>query len=588
MPERIGHTQYAAIFHEEYVQKLVGAREAFFGDHGWDSTLRHGLRSEILHSWRRSTASGVDVLAENLPLTSTAGRSSRLLRAAEPVMARLGDQLEGSYAWGMLLDKDCAQLARAVGDSNVVAENERRGSRQGAIFSEDLVGTNGAGIAAERLEPFLVVGAEHYRDSERNLVSVGAPVRDALNRLVGVVSLNCRLSVANHLLVPFARDVAWAIRERLTEEAFGDEREVFALFTQHSRRPSQAVIAVSDGVFVANAAARQLLQHGGQIEVVTSAALDAVVAGRDRDIDLVLADGRFNLRCRAVALRGGRYGVVASLSRVGQPAVIDKTVTSSEAHVEDRIRIARTAGLPVLIVGERSSGKSELIRATLRGATCAEFDGRDSSASPTVWLAALRAALGDAAVPVVLKHLDALSPDLRDQVGKAVRGSLTWCVSTSVPEHSAAATDLLDAFPVVVDCLPLRERREELPLLVERALRELGVGGRATRCSAEALAVLGRHAWRGNFGQLRRALATAAVNARGGEIGLEHFAADVLAESGGRELSRIERIERELLFESLKGSSWNREDAARALGISRATIYRKIKQFGITVPSSRG
>lgn len=588
MLKKVGRLDFAAIFNEEYGQSIIEARASFFGDRTWEPGVAHGLRPEILHSWRRSAVSGVDVMEQSLPLTSTDGRASRLLRAARPVMSRLGDQLEGSHAWGMLLDKDCAQLERAVGGSMVVAENELRGSRAGATFSEQKVGTNGAGISAERLEPFIVFGAEHFRDSERNLVSVGAPVRDALNRLVGVVSLNCRVSVANHLLVPFAQDVAWAIRERLTEEAFGDEREIFALFTQHSRRPSQAVIAVSDGVFVANAAARQLLQHGGQIEVVTAAALDAVAAGRDRDIDLVLTDGRFTLRCRTVPLRRGRFGVVASLNRVSQAAVIDTAVASTDAEVDDRIRMARIAGLPVLIVGERSSGKSEMIRAALRGENPAEFDARESTVAPDTWLETLRDALGDARAPVVIKHLDALSPELRERVAPLVRDSHTWCVATAPQAHSAAANDLLDAFSVVVDCLPLRDRREQLPSLVGSILSELAVGARSARCSAGAMAVIGRHPWRGNFGQLRRALATAAINARGGEITLEHFGADVLADSGGRELSRLERIERELLFESLKDAGWNREDAARALGISRATMYRKIKQFGITVPSSRG
>ncbi|MBK5238429.1 MAG: hypothetical protein JJE28_04880, partial [Actinomycetales bacterium] len=196
-------------------------------------------------------------------------RSSRLVQAAEPVMARLCEQLDGSAVWGMLLDKDCLQLGESVGSKTFTEINASRGSRPGAVFSEHLVGTNGAAMSVELLKSSIVIGPEHFRDSEQNLVSVGAPVRDSMNRLVGVLSLNAYYAAASSLLEPFARDIAWAIRERLGEEAERGEREIFALFTRLSQRPSQPVLAMSEKIFIANRAAYQSFGNNGEIESIT-------------------------------------------------------------------------------------------------------------------------------------------------------------------------------------------------------------------------------------------------------------------------------------------------------------------------------
>jgi transcriptional regulator of acetoin/glycerol metabolism len=563
------------------------AREAFFHDPGILSVP--GLRAEIAHSWRRSLASGVDYTTMELPDVRVDGRAERLSRAAAPVMARLGEQLDGSSAWAMLLDRGCTQLGSVVGDAAACAVSVDRGARPGAVFNEARVGTNGAGTAAERLEPFVVVGPEHFRESERRIVSVGAPVRDALNRVAGIVSLNCRIESSNGILVSFARDVAWAIGHRLIEEAQGVERELFARFARHARRPSQAVLAVGDDVLIANTAARQLTMHGVNVETIAQQVLDSAHANDQLEFEFEVGrEGeRVRIRASRVEFDDGRVGALANLSRVAGSARRRQTRSpeGADAREVDMLRRARAAGSPAIVVGERGSGKAALAQSARVG-TGAVFDARSAVADSAAWLGALREA-STAAADVLLRHADELPAELRADVAAIIDTASAWFVATGGSAVADAPSVVDDKLAVVVHRSPLRDRKEEFARIVEATLTEARVGGRPVRCLPDAMAVLSRQRWPGNISQLRRVLLSAAMSSSTGEIGLAEIPATALVDAHARELTRLERLERELVLTSLREAAWNREEAAKALGVSRATMYRKLRQYDISVPSSR-
>jgi two-component system response regulator HydG len=136
---------------------------------------------------------------------------------------------------------------------------------------------------------------------------------------------------------------------------------------------------------------------------------------------------------------------------------------------------------------------------------------------------------------------------------------------------------------------PLRERREDLPLLADHFLREFAqVHGREVRGFAPAaLDALRAHPWPGNVRELRNAVESMVVVARGPEIGLEALppsirpaapvasaAASPAEALAGLTLQQAEDI---MIRAALDRHGGNRERAAKALGISERTLYRKIK-----------
>ena len=153
--------------------------------------------------------------------------------------------------------------------------------------------------------------------------------------------------------------------------------------------------------------------------------------------------------------------------------------------------------------------------------------------------------------------------------------------------------DLLYRLQVVtVVCPPLRERKGDIPLLVDHFLSEFGrQHGRTVRGLApEARSALLRYDWPGNVRELRNTVESMVLLARSGTLGLEDVPETIkngaaagagrggAADLAGRSLAEVER---DLIRENLKAFGGNRERTAKVLGIGERTLYRKIKEYGL-------
>ncbi|MGE3819630.1 MAG: sigma-54-dependent transcriptional regulator [Isosphaeraceae bacterium] len=158
----------------------------------------------------------------------------------------------------------------------------------------------------------------------------------------------------------------------------------------------------------------------------------------------------------------------------------------------------------------------------------------------------------------------------------------------------------LNVVPIHVP--PLRERREDVPLLAEHFLR--AATGRLRRedlaFAPEALEALARYDWPGNVRQLENLVERLAIFGQGGVIGLDAVR-DELRDSasvieprgdlvpptaspvvGDESLSPIDRMEKHAIMEALRRTNGKVREAALALGLGQATVYRKIKRYGIS------
>jgi transcriptional regulator of acetoin/glycerol metabolism len=124
----------------------------------------------------------------------------------------------------------------------------------------------------------------------------------------------------------------------------------------------------------------------------------------------------------------------------------------------------------------------------------------------------------------------------------------------------------------------LRHRIEDLEELVPMLLSELTRG--EIRMDGEAMRQLSKLPWPGNIAQLRSVLAETVTRQRSGAIGIDKLPAECRSITR-RKLTRLEAMERDAIVRSLSENDGSKADAAEALGMSRATIYRKIKDFGI-------
>ncbi len=133
---------------------------------------------------------------------------------------------------------------------------------------------------------------------------------------------------------------------------------------------------------------------------------------------------------------------------------------------------------------------------------------------------------------------------------------------------------------------PLRERLDDVPLLVDHFIKKLNwkFNKGVVALTEQAQGLLMNHQWPGNIRELEHALEYAFVLCRGDSISADHLPSSIRALPGGQAVqSRKEDdvFSREAIEDALEKTAWNISRAALLLGISRRTIYRKIKTFKI-------
>jgi two-component system, NtrC family, response regulator AtoC len=145
----------------------------------------------------------------------------------------------------------------------------------------------------------------------------------------------------------------------------------------------------------------------------------------------------------------------------------------------------------------------------------------------------------------------------------------------------------LNVFPVYLP--PLRERTEDLSLLVSHFLQEIGQReGAFKRASPAALASLAHYAWPGNVRELRNILQRSYVMTSGPEISEMWLPRDAL-EPGERRPQGLEiavgstlaSIERQVIVATLEKFGQQKERTAAALGVSLKTLYNRLKEYGL-------
>jgi len=136
--------------------------------------------------------------------------------------------------------------------------------------------------------------------------------------------------------------------------------------------------------------------------------------------------------------------------------------------------------------------------------------------------------------------------------------------------------------------VPLRERREDIPLLVETLVERLAAeqGRKIEGVSAEAMAELVSHDWNGNIRELRNVLERAMVVSTASTL----QAADLGLARPGAELDKVgplslEEGARRHIANMLRHTDGNVSQTARLLGIDRVTLYNKMRKYDIKRPN---
>jgi two-component system response regulator HydG len=319
--------------------------------------------------------------------------------------------------------------------------------------------------------------------------------------------------------------------------------------------------------------------------------------------------------------------------RVPAPALLGSSPPMRELAQQLEL-LARSEKTTVLITGESGTGKGyvaesihrssaraekpfiEINCAALSGTTLdAELFGQESP--PGQSADGVRPGLLDIAEggSLFLDEIGDLDPQLQPKLLRVLEGKSfrrlggTREMTADVRLIAATGKDLVSEVTegrfredlyyrlsvMPINLPPLRARsREDLLELIARLVEQLrpSLAEAPTALEDEVLERLLKYAWPGNIRELRNVLERAMIVARGNErVGLMHLPAEVREASGAgvdhhipRTLSEVERIH---IDRTLRAHNSNRTRAARELGISRATLIKKIKEYGLEANEPR-
>jgi transcriptional regulator of acetoin/glycerol metabolism len=466
------------------------------------------------------------------------------------------------------------------------------------------------------------------------MACAGVPLRDPVSgKTIGVIDLTCWRRDADPLMLSLVRSTADQLNQALTETSNGRDLRLLQEYTRACRHTGGIVLALGNDVVMLNDHARRALSPADQAalisqatEALTAEAAAAVTRGRWRPPGAVTIDLPSGAVARMFCRPVGEHGLVAAsadtrplvdgvvhvklVTQPGSPAAETVVTRAAAMSLPGLVgsgaswrRACRQAeasyqrGEWLTLEGEPGAGKLALIRAVhQRRDPAGSFHVIDVAemSKPPECLNQIRSELAGGSGLLVLRHAHLLSGIQARSVAdalaeaKAARPDDQPGLRVAVTlDRDAAQTDLtslLRLFPGTVAVPPLRHHSEDLRDLVPFFLGKLSQQGRVS-CSPAAMQLLLRHTWPGNTAQLWQVLKGVVQRRRVGQIMPEDLPPECWTVSR-RVLSPLESIERDAIVQSLLDHGGNKIRAARALGMSRATIYRRIHEYGIiTAPA---
>lgn len=567
---------------------LRRARELFLTGH----ELPDDVPEDVAAAWKRARFFGVrhDVTgsgsAPEAPRPSVRPAECPLLTAARPVLERIAPAF-GTGQGALVLTDERLRVLWATG---CVPDDPRCRD-----LSEQAVGHNSAALALHTRRRAEVHGPEHFLDLWQDVSAVSVPVlAPETGRTLGTVTVasELRADCAPHPGAPLAEAAASAVEAELLARSRAAERVLLDAYLRAVREHGRAVVAVDGRNRLVSEAAGQLLSPEG-LEALERSTVALVRNGGcgarpgfedDSGARIGLPEGA---GCSATVTPVRHLGSVIGAVAVLEPAVHAPAAPAGRTavalagrSVPWRHAVGRATELaltpePLLLVGERGTGKTSL--------------ARELAARPLIVDAAegeIRAGIGGLADgrPLLIRHAERLAqPDVAalNSLLDTHPGAPLLVTYTPGAPPGPCLQRLLDTVAARSVTLPaLRERPEDIRELLPALPPRPAPGQPPLTWTLDALRALEQYPWPGNVTELAHLVRTLAETRRAtGPVRRTELPDPVREGPAARQLSPMEHAERTAILEALRRHGGNKARAAAALGIGRATLYRKLRGY---------
>ena len=597
-------------------------------------------RNFVVASWLRSQQLGINPIGRAAPLAARGAaiqqlreRHAELLAAAESVFAQAGHMFSGSRSMMLLTNPDGIVLD-VIGDAHTLEQGEEIHLAPGGDWREAAIGTNGIGTALATERPAQVHASEHFCDGIKAWTCAASPVFEpGTGTMLGVIDISGPPSTYQRNNLSLAVSTARQIEMVLAERAMQERMRLLEICLD---RISDADVA---GMVAIDRRGRLVHRTG---RVPSLVAMGQRVPGLDDGSAVEawaehLPDGLRAEWFSPVRLDGRAIGamlVVPSRARTPPPApaadAFDAIIGGSGALRETVARARKLVGkqVPVLIHGETGVGKElfaraihgeaserrpfvvfncgavakELIGAELFGHVRGAFTGASTEGRAGRFELAHGGTLcldeiGELPLdlqPFLLRALEeGMIYRLGDGTPRRVAVRLMSLTNRNLAEEVEAGRFRRDLYyrisVTTVRPPPLRDRDGDIPALIQHFNDVLAErhGVPRRRFGPEVMHLIEAYHWPGNVRELRNMVETQLLMAEAPDVSLDELAAELpiaSVEAGMRPLAaggvlNLNEAEHAAILAALRACNGNLAAAARSLGVSRSTLYRKMESY---------
>jgi transcriptional regulator of acetoin/glycerol metabolism len=545
--------------------------------------------AELVNSWMRSRAAiGDPGNIHDVPHVPESLLDEHLLDMLGAPLRRFAEDIEGTGLALLLADSRGQILQRWFEDRQAENHLDRVGTVRGAVLAENVVGTNGVGTVVTLGKPVQIRGTEHYADFYQDVVCTGSPVLHPITRkLLAVVTLSCDLTPRTDLIKPLVRSIATQLEQHLLSVEQPAAREMFNVFLGLSRNQRQPVVAFGpQGAMIQSAQASALTSH--DMNVLRSLGDESTPSGT---YVVELSTGPTRLTFTSVGPQNSVVvleGSTAARFSTGHAApVATGPVGKAPAWLStiNQLERLRAGHEPIILAGEAGVGKTSLAL----GRQYTSGVGSDSLLCDAAeqhifgtreWLTRTSTALSQPQ-RVIIRGIETLDAAALDGLRALIESNpdsarILMTLSTDTREDVERFELKFNARALWVP--PLRERTEDLPELWHAIATSTAPSARL-RPDDETMALLRTYAWPGNIKELRRMIGQLVTSGKTGTVAPSDLPPAV---QSSKTLTLIEKVELEAIRKALQEANGNRVRAADILGVSRATVYRKMKAYRLS------